>query len=84
MPEALARDHIITWSNPGDVVIDPFMGSGTTAAMAIDQGRDYIGFEIDDEYYQLCQSRLKTLGARLTSFLEDTEENDTEVVSSAC
>jgi len=46
------------------------MGSGTTAAMAIDQGRNYIGFEIDDEYYQLCQSRLKTLGARLTSFLE--------------
>ena len=83
MPEALARDHIISWSNPGDLVIDPFMGSGTTAAMAIDQGRNYIGFEIDQEYYNLCQSRLKTLGARLTSFLEDDVETGTEAVSSA-
>jgi len=46
------------------------MGSGTTAAMAIDQGRNYIGFEIDDEYYQLCQSRLNSIGAKLTAFME--------------
>jgi len=71
MPEALARDHIITWSNPGDLVIDPFMGSGTTAAMAIDQKRNFIGFEIDEEYYNLCQSRLKTLNATLTKFFDE-------------
>lgn len=70
MPEELARGHIITWSNPGDLVIDPFMGSGTTAAMAIDEKRNYIGFEIDEEYYKLCQSRLKTLSAKLTNFFE--------------
>jgi len=70
MPEELARGHIITWSNPGDLVIDPFMGSGTTAAMAIAENRNYIGFEIDEEYYGLCQSRLKTLNAKITNFLE--------------
>ena len=70
MPEELARGHIITWSNPGDLVIDPFMGSGTTAAMAIAEDRNYIGFEIDEEYYNLCQSRMKTLNAKITNFLE--------------
>ena len=54
MPEELARGHIITWSNPGDVVLDPFMGSGTTARMAFREGRNWIGFEIDPEYYSLC------------------------------
>ena len=70
MPEELARGHIITWSNPGDLVIDPFMGSGTTAAMAIAENRNYIGFEIDEEYYKLCESRLKTLNATITKFFE--------------
>ena len=50
-------------------VADPFMGSGTTAAMAIDQNRNFIGFEIDEEYYNLCQSRLNSIGAKLTSFM---------------
>jgi site-specific DNA-methyltransferase (adenine-specific) len=70
MPEELAQDHIITWSNPGDLVIDPFMGSGTTAAMAIQTERNYIGFEIDDEYYKLCQSRLTKLETNLNDFFE--------------
>jgi len=70
MPEELALGHIQTWSNPGDLVIDPFMGSGTTAAVAIGEKRNYIGFEIDEEYYNLCQSRLKTLNAKVTNFLE--------------
>ncbi len=70
MPEELAQDHIITWSNPGDLIIDPFMGSGTTAAMAIQTERNYIGFEIDDEYYKLCQSRLTKLETNLNDFFE--------------
>ncbi len=70
MPEELAQDHIITWSNPGDLIIDPFMGSGTTAAMAIQTERNYIGFEIDDEYYKLCQSRLTKLKTNLNDFFE--------------
>lgn len=55
MPEALARGHIVSWSNVGDVVLDPFMGSGTTARVAKEQGRNYIGFEIDAEYAALAE-----------------------------
>ena len=54
MPEELARGHILTWSNAGDLVLDPFMGSGTTARMAYREDRNWIGFEIDKEYYDLC------------------------------
>lgn len=57
-PEELARDHILTWSNPGDVVLDPFTGSGTTAKMALLNGRDYIGFEISAEYCRIAQQRI--------------------------
>ena len=57
-PEQLARDHIISWSNPGDVVLDPFMGSGTTAVACIKNGRNYIGFDISDEYCQIAERRI--------------------------
>lgn len=57
-PEALARDHIISWSNPGDLVLDPFMGSGTTAKMAMQNGRDYLGFDISPEYVELAKKRV--------------------------
>lgn len=57
-PEALARDHIISWSNPGDVVLDPFMGSGTTAKMAMMHDRHYIGFEISERYCEIARQRL--------------------------
>ena len=54
MPESLARDHILSWSEKGDTVLDPFLGSGTTARMAMEQNRHYIGFEIDKEYCQIA------------------------------
>lgn len=56
-PEQLAKDHIITWSNPGDLVLDPFMGSGTTAKMAIQTNRNFIGFEISAEYCEIARRR---------------------------
>ena len=58
-PEALVRDHIKSWSNEGDVVLDPFMGSGTTAKVARALGRKYIGFEISREYVDLANNRLQ-------------------------
>ncbi len=59
-PEALARDHIISWSNPGDIVLDPFMGSGTTAKMAKECQRHYLGFEISQEYIDdIANERLR-------------------------
>lgn len=59
-PEALCRDHIISWSNKGDLVYDPFMGSGTTAKMSILNGRQYIGSEISKEYCEISRKRLDT------------------------
>ena len=58
-PEALVRDHIKSWSNEGDVVLDPFMGSGTTAKVARALGRKYIGFEISQQYVDLANKRLQ-------------------------
>lgn len=60
-PEKLAQDHILSWSNPGDIILDPFMGSGTTAKMAILNNRYYIGFEISKEYCNLAINRLSRL-----------------------
>ena len=57
-PEKLANDHIISWSNEGDLVYDPFMGSGTTAKMAKINNRDYIGSEMSSEYCEIIKERL--------------------------
>jgi site-specific DNA-methyltransferase (adenine-specific) len=58
-PEALAKDHILSWSNEGDLVLDPFMGAGTTAVCCIETNRKYIGFEIDEKYYNICTRRIE-------------------------
>ena len=56
MPMNLALDLIKSYTNEGDLVLDPFMGSGTTARMAHSIDRNYIGFEIDPTYHQLCET----------------------------
>ena len=58
-PEQLANDHIISWSNPGDTVFDPFMGSGTTGKMALKNHRNFIGMEIDEQYFQIAKKRVE-------------------------
>ena len=55
-PEKLAEDHILSWSNEGDVVLDPFLGSGTTCKMAKKNGRKYIGIDTSEEYCALAKS----------------------------
>jgi len=57
-PEALARDHIASWSNEGDIVLDPFAGSGTTLKMAKQEGRRFVGIEINADYVDICRKRL--------------------------
>jgi len=58
-PEQLARDHIISWSNEGDIVHDPMMGSGTTGKMAKLLNRNFIGIEKDPEYFKIAENRIK-------------------------
>ena len=58
-PEQLANDHIISWSNEGDLVYDPFMGSGTVAKMSILNNRNWIGSEISSEYCNIIEERIK-------------------------
>jgi DNA modification methylase len=55
-PEKMAEDHILSWSNEGDLVLDPFMGSGTTCKMAKKNKRKYIGIDISAEYCKLAES----------------------------
>lgn len=58
-PEQLANDHIISWSNEGDVVFDPFLGSGTTGKMAKLLNREFIGIEISKEYIETARKRIE-------------------------
>ena len=58
-PEQLAQDHIISWSNEGDIVLDPFMGSGTTAIACINTNRNFIGFELDAHYCEIANERIR-------------------------
>lgn len=74
-PEALLRRIIISSSNPGDVILDPFMGSGTTAAVAKMLGRNYIGIEQDKKYIAVAEQRLKPI----TSLPMEDLEYPTEV-----
>ncbi|MBX3292206.1 MAG: site-specific DNA-methyltransferase [Acidobacteria bacterium] len=57
-PEKLAEDQITTWTNDGDIVYDPFMGSGTTAKAALLLGRQWLGSEISSEYVDIAETRI--------------------------
>jgi DNA modification methylase len=58
-PEHIARDHIKSWSNEGDTVLDPFLGSGTTGKMAKLLNRKFIGIELDPEYMEIARERIE-------------------------
>ena len=57
-PMQLAVDNITTWSNEGDIVFDPFTGSGTTLVSAIKNKRDFIGFELNSDYCKIADARI--------------------------
>tara|TARA_R110000824_G_scaffold401783_1_gene616200 strand:- start:24508 stop:25290 length:783 start_codon:yes stop_codon:yes gene_type:complete len=56
-PEKLAKDHVTSWSNPGDIILDPFAGSGTTLNAAKELNRRFIGIEVNPEYVDICHKR---------------------------
>lgn len=79
-PEALARDHIISWSNPSDTVFDPFLGSGTTGRMALLEGRRFIGIERDEGYFGIAISRIReAVAPRSSKTLFDFGDGETNV-----
>ena len=59
-PLKLAEDHVLSWSNPNDICLDPFMGSGTTGIAAVRNHRNFIGIEIDSNYYEISKKRIAT------------------------
>ena len=60
-PEKLAEDHILSWSNEGDVVLDCFMGSATTGKMALLNNRKFIGIEKVEEYFEISKQRIENI-----------------------
>lgn len=64
-PERLADDHIISWSNENDIILDPMFGSGTTLKMAMRNKRHYIGFEVNYEYCEIAKRRLSQVQLEL-------------------
>ena len=60
-PEKLAYDHICSWSNPGELIYDPMMGSGTVAKMCLLLKRNFIGSEINKEYCDIANERLNQM-----------------------
>lgn len=61
-PEKLAEDHILTWSNEGDIILDPFGGSGTVAKMSLLNNREFIYIDVSKEYCDIARERLITCG----------------------
>jgi site-specific DNA-methyltransferase (adenine-specific) len=60
-PESLAEDHILSWSNEGDLVLDPMCGAGTTLKMAKLNNRNYVGIDINEEYVTLSERRVESI-----------------------
>ena len=58
-PLPLIQNYVLNSSKEGDVVLDPFMGSGTTGVACINTNRSFIGVEIDSNYYNIAQNRIK-------------------------
>lgn len=70
-PEKLAEDHILSWTDEGDIVLDPMCGSGTTCKMASKNNRKFLGFEISEEYCKIANERLRP-------YLEQRKLNDVD------
>jgi tRNA G10 N-methylase Trm11 len=90
MPESLLRRIIMASSNLKDCVLDPFCGSGTTAAAAIQLDRNYIGIDMSKQYVENCRKRLEDLKKltanqkqkiMLTQLLIDMKLSSAEIIS---
>ena len=69
-PAQLARDHILSWSNEGDTVLDPMCGSGTTCIVAKELKRNYIGMDISNEYCNIAETRIADSDIEFTEIIK--------------
>lgn len=67
-PEKLAADHIMSWSNEGDLVFDPMVGSGTVAKMALLNNRNFVASEINKTYYEIANKRIEWVNEFIREF----------------
>lgn len=74
-PLAMVKNFILNSSNPGDVILDCFSGSGTTAVAAFETGRNFIAFEIDENYYKYSLERLQGTQQQMSLFNRYKDEN---------
>jgi site-specific DNA-methyltransferase (adenine-specific) len=82
-PEKLAEDHIKSWSNEGDLVFDPFAGSGTTCKMALLNKRNYLGFEISQEYVDIANKRLEQSKLKVMEVKQEAMQSEARHSSQA-
>lgn len=74
-PCELARDHIYSWSNEGDLILDPMCGSGTTCKAAIQLGRRFIGIDISHEYLEIAKKRLSNVNFQPRLIIETRKDS---------
>tara|TARA_R110000737_G_scaffold252825_1_gene262223 strand:+ start:1682 stop:2542 length:861 start_codon:yes stop_codon:yes gene_type:complete len=76
-PEKLVENCILPTTDEGDIVLDPYMGSGTTAIVALKHGRRFIGIEKDEEYFNLCCKRIQETINSIEKSLTNINQHDT-------
>jgi DNA modification methylase len=75
-PCQLVRDHITSWTNFGDIVLDPMCGSGTTPRVSCELGRNYIGIDISHEYCELARNRIQNIEMQSRLFIAENSKDE--------
>ena len=70
-PLELPKRHILSWTNEGDIILDPFIGSGTTAFAAMELGRNFIGFEMNEEYFNWANEKIEEFSQKSAKKFSD-------------
>lgn len=68
MPLGMAKDHAASWTDVGDIIADPFMGSGTTGVACVQLGRSFIGIEVEEKYFEIACERIRNASAQPDMF----------------
>nr|DAR38020.1 MAG TPA: adenine-specific methyltransferase [Caudoviricetes sp.] len=80
-PLNIIKNFVINSSNENDIVLDPFMGSGTTPVASKELNRHYIGFEINQAYYNIAKERLNYKNTSIELNLNKNESNDIKLIT---